>query len=47
MPMDLGFFKDMSNNIKENEGIQNFIKELEGFLEQAALKLIQNSNSKN
>lgn len=45
--MDLGFFKDISNNIKENEGIQNFIKELGEFLEQTASKLIQNSNGKN
>lgn len=41
--MDLGFIKDMINDIKDNEVIQSFVKELGDFLENTTSKLKESS----
>ena len=43
--MDLGFIKNIANNIIKNETVQNFVKELGDFLENKNLKFKQNSNN--
>lgn len=46
--MDLDFFNNLSNNIKENKIIQSFLKDLENFLEKnenknlSYIEIIQN-----
>lgn len=45
--MNLSFFNNLSNNLKENGGIQSFIKELGEFLEQATSKVIQSPTERN